>query len=254
LPGPILGGGSHHVEQVASSGLSRPPEALAMGLNLVLLIFAYLAFFLIFAFGICWWWPEYVDETDPPRVRRWLHTFLAIQVVMELWVYFVGFIKFWTILVVLFCNAWGMFDAFLRYPSCHDIDTLFGLKQVALVTLKLCVYALGFIDIGNRIGWFIFMILTFVFTLPIVWLTALPFGSIGMYNQKMDIVDEDLMYKIYKVLVVPSDRAAAIAYYKTMARHFAVQLTNVAPFLKPVVLKMDPALQKAISKNPTRGV
>lgn len=207
-------------------------------------------FIVAFVIGVCWLWPDFVDNSEPPRIRKALHWILAIENIIEVSIWLSGAVRPWVILIVLITNAWGMLDAFLRFPIIHDIDSLFGLKQVALIAIKMVGYVLGFRSIGLYVGWFILVILTCVLTLPILWLTALPFGDNSIYA-KTDAVDEDLALRLWKVAKNPVERAAAVAYSKKVFRQFAVQTVKVLPFLKPVVCKLDPALSRVLASKPS---
>lgn len=220
-----------------------------MALGAVLLFVAYVVFILAFVIGVCWLWPDFVDTNDPPRIRKALSWMLAVQNVVEVGLWLGGSVKTWVIFVVLITNAWGMLDALLRFPIIHDIDSFFGLKQVALIAVKLAGYALGFESIGKNVGWFILVILSCVFSMPILWLTALPFGEVSVYA-KTDAVDEDLAYRLLKVARDPVERAAAVAYVKKVSRKCAVQMVKVLPFMKPIVCKFDPALSRVLASKP----
>merc|ERR1711957_293083 len=108
----------------------------------------------------------------------------------------------------------------------------------------------GFHNIGNNVGWFVLVILTCVFTLPILWLTALPFGDVSVYSMKTNVVDEDIAIRLWKICRTPSERAAAGARLKVVTRQAAVRMVKVLPFLKPVVCKLDPALIRVLSNRP----
>lgn len=216
----------------------------------VLLFAAYVVFILAFVIGVCWLWPDFVDTNDPPRIRKALSWMLALQSVAEVGIWFNGSVRSWVILIVFITNAWGMLDAILRFPVIHDIDSLFGLKQVALIAVKLAGYALGFDNIGKNVGWFILVVLSCVFSMPILWLTALPFGDVSVYA-KTDAVDEDLAHRLWKVAKDPVERAAAMAYSKKVCRQFAVQTVKVLPFMKPIVCKIDPALSRVLASKPS---
>ncbi|CAE8606086.1 unnamed protein product [Polarella glacialis] len=43
----------------------------------------------------------------------------------------------WSILVLVLTNGWGWLDAVVRYPIIHDIDSLFTLKNLLLILLKI---------------------------------------------------------------------------------------------------------------------
>mmetsp|Transcript_71553 Transcript_71553/g.190308 ORF Transcript_71553/g.190308 Transcript_71553/m.190308 type:complete len:222 (-) Transcript_71553:118-783(-) len=214
------------------------------------LLIAYCLFILVFAIGVCWLWPDFVDSTEPPRIRSVLHAILALQTVVELGVWSWGAVRPWVLAVVLLTNGWGMLDAFLRFPVVHGIDSLFGLKQVLLIIAKLTGYALGFRSVSRHVGWFVLLILVCVFTLPILWLTALPIGDLTSYHQKHDAVDVDVALRLWRVVSDPRDRAVAAAHGKLQCRRAVVALVHCLPFLKGPVLRLDPSLARTLRNKP----
>merc|ERR1719277_2982778 len=142
-----------------------------------------------------------------------------------------------------------MLDAFLRFPVVHDIDSLFGLKQIMLITIKLAAYALGFRNIGKHVGWFVLCILCCVFTLPILWLTALPIGDTASYHQKTDALDVDVAVQCWRVLTKPGERAEAKTRWQAMFKKGVVRMAEAMPFLRPVALRLDPNLNRVMQKG-----
>mmetsp|Transcript_127445 Transcript_127445/g.318201 ORF Transcript_127445/g.318201 Transcript_127445/m.318201 type:complete len:223 (-) Transcript_127445:114-782(-) len=215
----------------------------------VALVAAYVVFIILFAVGICWLWPDFVDCSDPPQIRWALHLILALLTLMEVSIWLSGVLKPWMILVILLCNGWGLWDAFLRFPIVHDLDSLFSLKQVCLVTLKLCGYALGFRNVGKYVGWFVLIVLCCVFLVPILWLTALPIGDVTSYHQKHDAVDMDIAVRLYRACCNPTDRAAAVARCRAKARSTLVVLVQACPCLKGPALRWDPSLARMVAQG-----
>eukprot|EP00929_Paragymnodinium_shiwhaense_P081077 TRINITY_DN42355_c0_g1_i2.p1 TRINITY_DN42355_c0_g1~~TRINITY_DN42355_c0_g1_i2.p1 ORF type:complete len:173 (-),score=21.41 TRINITY_DN42355_c0_g1_i2:121-639(-) len=161
---------------------------------LALLLVAYFFFIIVFAIGVCFLWPDFVDSSDPPQIRTALF--------------------------------------------------------IALLTMKLAAYALGFREIGKNVGWFVLAILCCVFTLPIVWLTALPIGDVQSYHQKHDVVDEDIAMRLWRIIAHPAseDRAAARSFCRRVAIQTLVLLVRIAPPLRPAILKLDPSLGRVLGK------
>eukprot|EP00931_Biecheleriopsis_adriatica_P013303 TRINITY_DN114665_c0_g1_i1.p1 TRINITY_DN114665_c0_g1~~TRINITY_DN114665_c0_g1_i1.p1 ORF type:complete len:232 (-),score=27.94 TRINITY_DN114665_c0_g1_i1:56-724(-) len=214
------------------------------------LLVCYLVFILCFALGVCWLWPEFVDTRDPPSIRSWLYAMVLLLTIEELCAYANDVVSGRALIAILLCNVWGHLDAFLRFPVVHDLDSFFGLKQVCLLLLKLVGYIFGFRDIGRYVGWFVLALLVNVLTLPILWLTALPIGDVSSYHQKHDVVDMDVLMRIWRFVTVPSERTVAATRLKASARKGVVALVQVAPFLKPLAVRCDPALTRILRKAP----
>mmetsp|Transcript_58415 Transcript_58415/g.117000 ORF Transcript_58415/g.117000 Transcript_58415/m.117000 type:complete len:222 (-) Transcript_58415:121-786(-) len=216
----------------------------------VALLVAYCVFILAFAIGVCWLWPDFVDSSDPPRVRTALHMILLAEMALEVGVWFWGAVRPWVLVVIIITNGWGMFDAFLRFPAVHSIDSLFGLKQVLLLVVKLTGYAMGFRNVSRHVGWFVLLILCCVFTIPILWLTALPIGDYSSSHQKHDAVDVDIAQRLWGAVSDPRERAVAVAHAKLLCRRAVVALVHWMPFLRGPVLRLDPSLSRALSNKP----
>lgn len=219
--------------------------------GVAILVGAYVVFVLLFAIGVCWVWPEFVDSSDPPKIRKILLWTLSAETVTEVALVLFGIVKPWMLWVVLLGNIWGMLDAFLRFPIVHDIDSVFGLKQMLLIGMKLIGYALAFRNLEKNLGWFVLAILCYVFTVPILWLTALPIGDFGSYHQKHDSVDEDLAVRFYRLVCSPRERAGARAECRRLGRQLVVAVVRVIPALRTVVVQWDPSLARITSKAPS---
>merc|ERR1719316_745 len=113
----------------------------------LLLVGCYIAFAVAFSLGLCWMWPDFVEEADPSQVRQVLCVIFWIMLFVELWVWWCGYTKTWTIGVMLLSQGWGIFDAILRFPVVHDLESWFTLKNALLTLLRIVVYILGFKDI-----------------------------------------------------------------------------------------------------------
>eukprot|EP00927_Polykrikos_kofoidii_P077776 TRINITY_DN74689_c0_g1_i1.p1 TRINITY_DN74689_c0_g1~~TRINITY_DN74689_c0_g1_i1.p1 ORF type:complete len:222 (-),score=16.94 TRINITY_DN74689_c0_g1_i1:212-877(-) len=219
-------------------------------MHLIGISLAYLVFILVFAIGVCWLWPDFVDSSEPWRVRSLLYTLLFVQTVFEVGICYFGLVSKWLLLVLLLSNGWGMLDAFLRYPAVHEIDSLFGLKQVFLMLVKLVGYMVFFHDIVKNVGWFVLIILWCVFTLPIVWLTALPIGDYASYHQKHDSVDMDIVLRLWGVVRKPTDRESAMLFLRRTSRQGAVYFARRSPFLTSLLVRFDPSLARVLRKAP----
>jgi len=219
-------------------------------MSMAILITAYIAFIIFFAVGVCWLWPDFVDYSDPPRIRAVLHWILAVETLVELSIWLGGVVKPWVLVVILVCNGWGLLDAFLRFPVVHDLDSLFSLKQVLLITVKLAGYALGFRNVAKYVGWFILLVLCCVFLLPILWLTALPIGDVTSYHQKHDVVDTDLAVRAWRACCSKPERAAHAARLRVSCKRAVVVLVGVCPCLRSAALRLDPSLARLLRGAP----
>mmetsp|Transcript_36946 Transcript_36946/g.81099 ORF Transcript_36946/g.81099 Transcript_36946/m.81099 type:complete len:224 (-) Transcript_36946:76-747(-) len=217
-----------------------------------LMLGCYFVYFLLFAMGACWLWPEFVDDSEPPRIRGALLFFLLLESCVEVAVWSCGAVKAWVIVIVVLANCWGMLDALLRYPVVHDVDTFFSVKQAVLIVSKFAGYGLGFKNMSKHAGWFILMVLVCIFTVPVLWLTALPIGDFTRVHQKHGRVDVDLAVRIWRFISDPTERAAAASQCQRWLRQALVVAAKAAPGLRNVILKKDPTLARMMQKDTRR--
>lgn len=220
-----------------------------MAMSAALLLAMYFLFILVFAIGVCWLWPDFVDNSDPPRIRAALLMILCFATGFEVVIWLTGIVKSWVLVLVLVTNLWGMGDAFLRFPVVKDIDSLFGLKQILLFITRILGYALGFRDIGTHVGWFILIMLACIFTVPICWLTALPIGDAASMHMKNDAVDVDILVRIWRIITDSKDRSETMARFRRQTLLTMAGLCQAMPFLTPVASRVDPSVERLLRKK-----
>ena len=202
----------------------------------------------VFVFGVCWCWPDFVDHTEPDKVRKMLLLVVFVLSLEEWMLYMGGVVSLWGLIIALFCNLWGHLDAFLRFPIVHDLDSFFALKQLFLLLAKIGGYLLGFKMLKQNLAWAVLVMLLNVCTLPIIWLTALPIGDVNSYHRKHGVIDQDLALRLWRLAVSSAERQQAAAYLKASGRRTLAAVANSIPWLKPLVLKVDPVMVRVLRK------
>ena len=144
-----------------------------------------------------WGWTVYLESAKPSGIRRALHVVFLIFNAIEILLYQRETFKGYTLPVIMFCNFWGMFDAILRYPVVHDLDTFFAVKQVCLVALKTMAYAIGFRNLGRNAVTFLCCLFGNVWAVPLLYVMALPIGDSRAQMSRVDVKDVDVMIKVY---------------------------------------------------------
>ena len=215
----------------------------------VAVLVAYGVYVALFICGVCWCWPDFVDGSDPERVRRILFLVGFMLTLEEGLLYLWDVLSGWSYAIAIFCNVWGLLDAFLRFPIVHDLDSFFALKQLFLILFKIAGYLLGIRNLTKNLPWAVLLLLINVCTVPIMWLTALPIGDVNSYHQKHHVKDEDLALRLWRIAVTPSDATAMVAYLKVMIRKFLAEVARSMPCLKPVILRLDPAMARILRKT-----
>eukprot|EP00929_Paragymnodinium_shiwhaense_P101204 TRINITY_DN64107_c0_g1_i1.p1 TRINITY_DN64107_c0_g1~~TRINITY_DN64107_c0_g1_i1.p1 ORF type:complete len:266 (-),score=32.19 TRINITY_DN64107_c0_g1_i1:63-860(-) len=135
---------------------------------------------------IVWRWLSYLGaKPEPSRGRAGLKVALLLATTAELILCCTGHLHWWMIFVIVFVNGWGPLDAVLRYPHVHDVDTLFTVKQMLLLCIKLGSLAFGLSDLLAQLALLVGLgILNFVL-MPAIYVTALPLDARPQEYQKL---------------------------------------------------------------------
>lgn len=210
----------------------------------VALACCYTFYMCFFAVGVCWLWPEFVEDSPYANVRRLLFWMFAVQAALEVCMFLGGAMGLKLLALAAFVNVWGMLDAFLRFPIAHDVDTLFGLKQFVLFMVKLIGYIFG-LWTDMDAPWLVFVVWLNVITLPLLWLMAVPVEI----EEKHDSVDLDIAVRLYRLLSKPKEREHIKTIWKRARRRCVVDAVTAAPALRPLALKWDPSLATVLRKS-----
>ncbi|CAD7937715.1 unnamed protein product [Amoebophrya sp. A25] len=160
-------------------------------------VFPLVIFAIIAAFVGLWLWTLFLDTARPPSARLAMHIFLAVVCSLEFFIWWRDNLRDWAFWCVMFCNFWGMFDAILRFPTVHELDSFFSLKMIVLVALKTMTYAVGFKNMGKNAILFLGCLFGCVWSMPLLYVMALPIGDSRMAHARTDCRDVDVLLKIY---------------------------------------------------------
>jgi len=124
---------------------------------------------------------------------------------------------------------------------------MFVWKQLALVMLKVMCYVCGFHDAVDRLALFVIALLGLVFTLPLLYITALPMGDSPQMHMKHDAIDKDLFVRCLQVYHDPESQA-----HIRMARDkLTIGLVKVVPSMRRRVLRSCPHLAGQLRQGPS---
>lgn len=184
-----------------------------------------------------WAWTVYIENAKPGEIRRALQIFFAILVVIEFLLWTFDRFKDNTIYFLVIMLFWGMFDAIIRFPVVHDLDTFFSIKQVAFVGLRTMVYAIGFRNLGKNAIFFLICLFANVWCVPLLYVMALPIGDTRAQNSKTDCLDIDLAMKIWLLVGAKNDMGLRREYanYYRVNFEWAVQSVAHVPGARPVL-------------------
>lgn len=212
-------------------------------------VIGYCLFAALFLAGPCLAWPEFVESERVchTHIRRALLRALAVCTLIEAWLWLSGDLETWSFALIFVVNCWGTLDAVLRFPVMHSWSSIFVWKQLALVMLKVMCYVCGFHDAVDRLALFVIALLGLVFTMPLLYITALPIGDSVQLHMKHDAVDQDLFMRALKVFF---DQHAQ-AEIKIARDQLAVGTAKVVPVLRQRVIKSFPHLAPALRQGPS---
>ncbi|CAD7960497.1 unnamed protein product [Amoebophrya sp. A120] len=126
-------------------------------------------FILVAGFVGLWMWTVFLETARPASVRFILHGLLFAISCGEVFIWYRGFFKWFVILPALFASFWGPFDAILRYPVVHDMDSFFTLKIILLVAGKTMLLVCGFHNLGKNAGLFLLCLFLCVWCIPLLY-------------------------------------------------------------------------------------
>mmetsp|Transcript_129285 Transcript_129285/g.374341 ORF Transcript_129285/g.374341 Transcript_129285/m.374341 type:complete len:223 (+) Transcript_129285:101-769(+) len=180
---------------------------------MVSLYLACVVVLLFLSMGLLMWaWGGFLDryEHDPERVRCAMFGILGAAGCIELGLFCLGTIRPFVLVVSAVANLWGGVDALLRYPAAHDVDSFFALKQFLLLVAKAFSYGFGMTAWRRSAPSFLVVLLLNICGLPVLYAMALPMDPTEQVA-KDDAQDVDLVVRVWKLAVCPSQRRACLA-------------------------------------------
>eukprot|EP00392_Amoebophrya_sp_AT5.2_P000440 g441.t1 len=205
---------------------------------------------LVAAFVGLWLWTVFLETARPASTRLVLHGILVFVTFMELIVWYRGNLKDYVIVIILFCNFWGTFDAILRYPIVHDLDSFFTLKLIVVIACKTMTYAIGFRAMGRNAVLFLACLFGCVWGVPLLYVMALPIGDSRMIHSRTDCRDMDVLRKAYHVFFVPEDGEIRHEMYQNWLwwRDSMVNLAVKIPGVAPILVKQGLVNARSLRK------
>jgi len=159
-----------------------------------------------------WLWGSLLDqhEHDPARVRASMFLVVVLVATTELILVLSGVVAPWVLLVSLTANIWGSFDAVLRFPATHELESLFSAKQFMLLFAKTVAFIYGFESVRLHLGKAICVLLFNIWCLPVLYLMAMPLDACEHVHSDDDY-DVDLLYRLWQLAVHGPERRKALA-------------------------------------------
>lgn len=202
----------------------------------VLWVFPLVICIIIVGFFALWAWSTFIESAKPASARLGLYITLLVIAIGEIMLWYFDFLRWYAVIWMGICNFWGMLDAILRYPVVHDLDSMFSIKQIVLLGTKTMVFGIGYNSVSKTPLTFILALFLCNWTLPLMYVMALPIGDTRMQSAKTDRRDMDIMVKVYGFFFREDeelDRWLAVqkAWWKDAALHVLVKIPGVRNFL-----------------------
>lgn len=152
--------------------------------------------------GVCWCiFLEY--EPSSEQVRRIMLYVVSCITCFEFALGLTSLVHWWMLPLLVLTNVWGLLDAALRFPVVHDVDTMFTVKQVLLLVVKVLGCVFGFIDFQQTWMLMFLMFIADVCALPLLYCLALPVDE-DPKQQRIaanSVEDVDIALRIGRVLI-----------------------------------------------------
>eukprot|EP00971_Amphidinium_carterae_P064689 1281878-Amphidinium_carterae.2 len=146
---------------------------------------------------------------DFNSIRRRSIAGFIVQLLAELSLWQIGAVKPWMLIPILVTNFWGPFDAVLRYPVIHKFDDIFYMKQVCVGAGRVFLYGCGYNRLTQNGALFFLWFSVGLAILPCLWLTALPVFDTHSQHMKQDVIDEDILTRMWSMTSPRARKQAA---------------------------------------------
>lgn len=199
---------------------------------------------------LVWAWGAFLDsyEHDPGRVRAVMFLIITTITATEFGLAAHDITYDWVALVSLAITFWGSFDALLRYPAAHSIESFFTVKQFCLLIVKTFVYTFGMISIRQNIGIFLTVLLVNIWGLPVLYLMALPLDPAEQVV-KDDAYDIDLAARVWQLAVCSNERRRCIATCRSWWHRNLMAASECSPLACFAICAASPEYRQKMRKQ-----
>lgn len=199
---------------------------------------------------IVWAWGAFLDryEHDPGKVRAVMFLILSAVMAFETGLCASGITHPSIATLSVLVNVWGGFDALLRFPASHSLESFFSAKQFVLIAVKTVGYAFGFVTMRHHSWIFILTLLLNIWGLPILYIMALPLDPMEQVV-KHDEYDVDLLLRVWQLAVCSHERRRCIDTCRWWLNRRLVSASEHSYFARIAICAASPHCQKAFSKK-----
>jgi len=152
-------------------------------------------------------WTTWVEtyQPYPEKLRRVLFVVVICMTAVEGLMIFTGRIKFWLTYVLVLVNGWGYLDAVMRFPVVHSIYSVFTIKNVILLAIKIISLPFAYWNIAESAfaaTSLLSLIMMNMLGIPTAYMVSLPFEHPEM-DQRIaahDVDDVDILQQGYRLV------------------------------------------------------
>jgi len=195
-------------------------------------------------------WGSFLDvhEHNPARVRSAMLAILVLLTLCEMSFSTYGWTHQWVALVSLVVNLWGSFDACLRFPAAHGVESVFFWKQAGLLIVKTLSYAFGIVDFRQDMVKFLLVLLIIIWGLPVLYLIALPLDPAEQVaaDERDDV---DIAVKIWQLITCHQDRKRCLSTCKTSLNRRLFSVSQCSPIARVALCTASSSFGRAYSKG-----
>lgn len=205
--------------------------------------------FLTLGFAL-WAWGCFLDVQDhnPAKIRSTMLLILSVVSLCDISFSFFELTYNWVAVVALSINLWGSFDALLRFPAAHDLESFFAVKQIVLHLMKGFAYAFGIIGLGTHISEFVLILVLNIWALPVLYLMALPLNPAEQVADK-ESDDVDLVVRVWELSTCHTERQRCLKTCRTWFHKRLFDVSERSRMAKMAICAASPSYRRVFSKG-----
>jgi len=198
---------------------------------------------------LVWVWASFLDlhEHNTGKVRSTMLAILVVAMLCELGFWQCGLTHWWVLVVSLLVNLWGWFDALVRFPVVHDVNSVFAVKQCLLLVTKTLSYGFGLVSLRQHMSEFVLILFLFIWGLPVLYLMALPLHS--GEQAATDACNVDLTVRMWRLSTCRWERQRFLRSCRHWIDRRLYSVSLHSPVLKIALCASSPVYRRAFSKG-----
>eukprot|EP00927_Polykrikos_kofoidii_P005680 TRINITY_DN12251_c0_g1_i1.p1 TRINITY_DN12251_c0_g1~~TRINITY_DN12251_c0_g1_i1.p1 ORF type:complete len:268 (-),score=16.79 TRINITY_DN12251_c0_g1_i1:91-894(-) len=221
---------------------TREDEDDALFVTGSLAVFGCILLFGIIVLALC----VYLDYNPTAgRLRCIMYSLIISATLLELGLCATDTLHWSVAIVVIISSLWGSLDAILRFPVFHDFDTIFTLKQIILIGIKILAFGLG---ISSKI-WFYVLFMIEVLFFPLIYYVNLQLDDSERFRAVSEVVDDDILCRVGAFFTNTRDRRRDIMNCRRRVRSVIAKLALRSQMARQLLRCTDPASGRALSSR-----